>query len=60
MPQRCSFSVACRGLEVWHAWSDTIFSAKEANDEESFGKIQLVSYKWLLANKINPPYLFYE
>jgi hypothetical protein len=53
---------------VWHAvvwilWrlrNDKIFLAKEVDAEVLFDKIQITSWKWLVAKKINAPCLFYE
>jgi hypothetical protein len=53
---------------VWHAvvwilWrlrNDKIFLAIEVDAEVLFDKIQITSWKWLVAKKINAPCLFYE
>ncbi|GAU14645.1 hypothetical protein TSUD_97090 [Trifolium subterraneum] len=45
---------------LWRARNDKIFSAKEVDAEVLFDKIQITSWKWLVAKKINAPCLLYE
>jgi hypothetical protein len=45
---------------LWRARNDKIFSAKEVDADVLFDKIQVISWKWLVAKKINAPCLFYE
>jgi hypothetical protein len=45
---------------LWRARNDKIFNDKEVNVEELFDKIQISSWKWLIAKKISAPCLFYE
>jgi hypothetical protein len=50
-------------VEVWMVWRSRnvmSFCAIQANVEKIFYRIQLVSWKWLLAKKINLKCLFYE
>jgi hypothetical protein len=56
----CSFGVACGGVLLWRVMNDKIFSAEEVDAEVLFDKIQITSWKWLVAKKINAPCLFYE
>jgi hypothetical protein len=45
---------------LWRARNDKIFNDKEVNVEELFDKIQISSWKLLIAKKISAPCLFYE
>jgi hypothetical protein len=45
---------------LWRARNDKIFNDKEVNVEELFDKIQISSWKWLIAKKISASCLFYE
>jgi hypothetical protein len=45
---------------LWYARNDKILNAKDVTMEELFDKIQISSWKWLLAKKISTPCLFYE
>jgi hypothetical protein len=55
-------------LMVWHAviwalWRSRnvrIFSSKIVDQKEIFDRVRIVSWKLLLAKKINSPFLFYE
>jgi hypothetical protein len=42
---------------LWRARNDKIFNDKEVNVEELFDKIQISSWKWLIAKKISAPRL---
>jgi hypothetical protein len=45
---------------LWRAINERIFSGKIVEPSEIFYAIQYMSWKWLLAKKINAPCLFYE
>jgi hypothetical protein len=45
---------------LWRARNDKIFNVKDVMVEELFDKIQISSWKWLVAKKNSTPYLFYE
>ncbi|GAU48796.1 hypothetical protein TSUD_141140 [Trifolium subterraneum] len=45
---------------LWRARNDNIFSEKVVGAEELFDKVQITSWKWLVAKKTKAPCLFYE
>jgi hypothetical protein len=45
---------------LWRSRNEKIFFAKDVDAEVLFDKIQITSWKWLVAKKSNAPCLFYE
>ncbi|GAU33382.1 hypothetical protein TSUD_365080 [Trifolium subterraneum] len=45
---------------LWRVMNDNIFSEKVVGAEELFDKVQITSWKWLVAKKTKAPCLFYE
>jgi hypothetical protein len=45
---------------LWKARNERIFRGIVIGPEEIFDRIQVVSWKWLMAKKVSSPCLFYE